>query len=86
MLLVTLVLGAYHVHVCVLSTGSAGNGSYPGGDASCTMTLDSDDFVKLFMGQLNPTQAFMGGKLKIKGDMMMAMKLEKLMGQMKSKL
>lgn len=50
------------------------------------MTLDSDDFVALFKGQLNPTQAFMGGKLKIKGDMMVAMKLEKLMGQMKSKL
>lgn len=70
----------------LLSTGSAGSGSYPAGDPGCTMTLDSDDFVKLFMGQLNPTQAFMGGKLKIKGDMMMAMKLEKLMGQMKSKL
>jgi len=50
------------------------------------MTLDSDDFVALFKGQLNPTQAFMAGKLKIKGDMMVAMKLEKLMGQMKSKL
>lgn len=70
----------------VSSTGSSGSGSYPGGGASCTMTLDSDDFVALFKGQLNPTQAFMGGKLKIKGDMMVAMKLEKLMGQMKSKL
>lgn len=66
--------------------GSAGSGSFPGGDAGCTMILDSDDFIKLFTGQLNPTQAFMAGKLKIKGDMMMAMKLEKLMGQMKSKL
>lgn len=70
----------------VFSTGSSGSGSYPGGGASCTMTLDSDDFVALFKGQLNPTQAFMAGKLKIKGDMMVAMKLEKLMGQMKSKL
>ncbi|XP_020604794.1 hydroxysteroid dehydrogenase-like protein 2 [Orbicella faveolata] len=68
------------------NSGSSGSGSYPGGGASCTMTLDSDDFVALFKGQLNPTQAFMAGKLKIKGDMMVAMKLEKLMGQMKSKL
>ena len=67
-------------------TGSAGSGPFPGGDAGCTMTLDSEDFVKMFKGELNPTQAFMGGKLKIKGDMMIAMKLEKLMGQMKSKL
>ena len=70
----------------MLSTGSSGSGSYPGGEAGCTMILDADDFVALFMGQLNPTQAFMGGKLKVKGDMMVAMKLEKLMGQMKSKL
>ena len=67
-------------------SGSVGSGSFPGGDANCTMNLDSEDFVKMFKGELNPTQAFMGGKLKIKGDMMLAMKLEKLMGKMKSKL
>jgi len=66
--------------------GSVGSGSYPEGDAGCTMILNSEDFVKMFKGELNPTQAFMGGKLKIKGDMMIAMKLEKLMGKMKSKL
>lgn len=64
----------------------AGHGSYPGGQAQCTMSMDCEDFVKMFKGQLNPTQAFMSGKLKIKGDMMLAMKLEKLMGKMKSKL
>ncbi|KAM7435537.1 Hydroxysteroid dehydrogenase-like protein 2 [Porites harrisoni] len=68
------------------NSGSVGSGSFPGGDANCTMNLDSEDFVKMFKGELNPTQAFMGGKLKIKGDMMLAMKLEKLMGKMKSKL
>lgn len=30
--------------------------------------------------------AFMGGKLQIKGDLQKAMKLEKLMGGLKSKL
>ena len=50
------------------------------------MILDSEDFVKMFKGELNPTQAFMVGQLKIKGDMMIAMKLEKLMKTMKSKL
>ncbi|XP_015747696.1 PREDICTED: hydroxysteroid dehydrogenase-like protein 2 [Acropora digitifera] len=67
-------------------SGSAGSGSFPGGDAGCTMIMDSDDFVKMFKGELNPTQAFMGGRLKMKGDMMIAMKLEKLMKTMKSKL
>ncbi|XP_068675909.1 hydroxysteroid dehydrogenase-like protein 2 [Montipora foliosa] len=67
-------------------SGSAGSGSFPGGEVGCTMILDSEDFVKMFKGELNPTQAFMVGKLKIKGDMMIAMKLEKLMKKMKSKL
>ncbi|EDO42526.1 predicted protein [Nematostella vectensis] len=67
-------------------SGGAGQGAFPGGDPQCNMTLDAEDFVKMFKGQLNPTQAFMAGKLKIKGDMMVAMKLEKLMKQLKSKL
>uniref|UniRef100_A0A665TNW5 Hydroxysteroid dehydrogenase-like protein 2 n=1 Tax=Echeneis naucrates TaxID=173247 RepID=A0A665TNW5_ECHNA len=38
-------------------------------------------------GKLKPTMAFMTGKLKIKGDMTLAIKLEKLMGRMnKAKL
>ena len=37
-------------------------------------------------GQLKATAAFMTGKLKIRGDMGKAMKLEKLMGAMQSKL
>ena len=75
-----------NINVIFGITGSAGSGSFPGGDAGCTMIMDSDDFVKMFKGELNPTQAFMGGRLKMKGDMMIAMKLEKLMKTMKSKL
>ena len=66
-------------------SGSAGQGSPPA-EANCTMTLDSADFVKMFEGKLKPTAAFMSGKLKIQGDLGKAMKLEKLMGQMQSKL
>jgi len=52
-----------------------------------TMTMKNGDFVSMFEGKLNSTSAFMQGKLKIDGNMMMAMKLEKLMNQMsKSKL
>lgn len=40
----------------------------------------------LLQGKLKPTAAFMGGKLKIDGNLGKAMKLEKLMGQMKGKL
>jgi len=43
------------------------------------MTLEAGDFVKMFAGKMNPTTAFMSGKLKIKGDLGLAMKLEKLL-------
>lgn len=50
------------------------------------MTMQSDVFNKMITGAIKPTTAFMSGKLKIKGDMGLAMKLEKLMSQVKSKL
>lgn len=65
--------------------GSLGPGEAPSG-ANCTMTLDSNDFTKMFAGELKPVAAFMAGKLKIKGDMALAMKLEKLMNKMTPKL
>lgn len=66
--------------------GSAGRGQSPV-KADVVMTMDSADFSRMFAGKLKPTLAFMSGKLKIKGDMMLAMKLEKLMGRMnKAKL
>nr|QBZ96192.1 hydroxysteroid dehydrogenase-like protein 2 [Perinereis aibuhitensis] len=65
------------------SPGATGQGAPPQ-EAQCTMTLSPDDFAKMFAGKLVPTQAFMSGQLKIKGDLGLAMKLEKLMKQMKS--
>uniref|UniRef100_A0A3P9PUW8 Hydroxysteroid dehydrogenase like 2 n=1 Tax=Poecilia reticulata TaxID=8081 RepID=A0A3P9PUW8_POERE len=67
-------------------SGSAGQGEPPA-KADVVMTMDSGDFAKMFAGQLKPTMAFMTGKLRIKGDMTLAIKLEKLMGRMsKAKL
>ncbi len=43
--------------------------------AKLTVTADSGDFVKILTGQLDGTQAFMQGKLKLAGDMNLAMKL-----------
>lgn len=66
--------------------GSAGQGQPPV-KADVIMTMDSNDFTKMFAGKLKPTLAFMAGKLRIKGDMTLAMKLEKLMSRMnKAKL
>ncbi|XP_046902610.1 hydroxysteroid dehydrogenase-like protein 2 [Hypomesus transpacificus] len=66
--------------------GSAGQGEPPV-KADVVMSMDSADFSKMFAGKLKPTMAFMSGKLRIKGDMTMAIKMEKMMSMMqKSKL
>jgi putative sterol carrier protein len=49
-----------------------------GGDADVTITASEENFEKMVSGDLNPTTAYMTGKLKIKGDMGAAMKLQKL--------
>lgn len=45
-----------------------------------TILMTADDFKQMIGGQLNPTAAFMSGKLKIKGDMGLAMRLQTLLG------
>lgn len=65
--------------------GSFGKGD-PSAGADTTMIMKADDFVKMFQGKVNPTSAFMTGKLKIKGDLAIAMKLEKLMKKVQAKL
>ena len=49
-----------------------------GEDADCTISATEDNFMKIVRGEQNPTTAYMTGKLKIKGDMGAAMKLQKL--------
>jgi putative sterol carrier protein len=49
-----------------------------GGDADATITTSGETFEKIVAGEQNPTTAYMTGKLKIKGDMGAAMKLQKI--------
>lgn len=44
-------------------------------EADVTMTADAETFQSILEGELNPTAAFMTGKLSVDGDMGMAMKL-----------
>jgi len=47
--------------------------------ADATIKLAWDDFIALAEGRLDPMMAFMQGKLKIDGDMMLAQKLAPLL-------
>ncbi len=47
-------------------------------DADCTITMSRENFEKLLEGDLDPTTAYMFGKLKIAGSMGVAMKLSKV--------
>ena len=49
-----------------------------GGDADAVISASAETFEKMVAGEQNPTSAYMTGKLKIKGDMGAAMKLQKL--------
>ena len=48
------------------------------GDADAVISASEETFAKIVAGEQNPTTAYMTGKLKIKGDMGAAMKLQKL--------
>lgn len=54
--------------------------------ADVTLITDDATFVKMAKGEVKPTSAFMSGKLKIKGSMGLALKVEKLFGKLKGKL
>jgi len=44
-------------------------------DADCTVKVTMDNFIQIAEGNLNPQMAFMTGKLRVEGDMSLAMQL-----------
>lgn len=48
-------------------------------EADTTITTDIESLIKMKNGDLNPMMAVMTGKVKIKGDMGLAMKLQSLL-------
>ena len=65
--------GPYHI-LLKDGSGEAGPGALE--NPNITISMSSGDFVDLATGKLDGTAAFMSGKLKIKGDMGLAMKLQ----------
>jgi putative sterol carrier protein len=51
------------------------------GPADCTVIISKDNFEKLARGELDPAMALMTGKLKVNGDMSVALKLQGLMAK-----
>jgi len=54
--------------VCEIGSGQAAA-------SDVTLTLSDQDFIALMQGKLNGVTAFMGGKLKVSGDLMLAQRL-----------
>ena len=48
------------------------------GPAACTISMSANDFVDLFEGRANGQALFFGGRLRVEGDMGLALKLQTL--------
>ncbi|CDH58548.1 sterol-binding protein [Lichtheimia corymbifera JMRC:FSU:9682] len=54
-----------------------------GTKADATLSLKDEDFIALAEGKLNGQKAYMSGKLKVKGQIMLAMKLDNVFKSLK---
>jgi putative sterol carrier protein len=62
---------------CTQAGGKVAAGAAPA--ARCTVAATDQHFLDIVNGKLNPQMAFMSGKLKIQGDMGLAMKLQQIL-------
>ena len=68
--------GTWHA---AIKDGTCTVNSGPAPAADLTVTMASADWLDMIGGKLNGQMAFMSGKLKLKGDMGLAMKLQTLL-------
>jgi len=67
--------GNYHV---IIKDGACSVAEGSHASPNMTMTMAAQDYVDMITGKLNGQMAFMSGKLKIAGDMGLAMKMQSL--------
>jgi len=61
-----------------IAEGTCESGEGQAENPKMTLKAQADDWFAVSTGAMNPMQAFMSGKIKIQGDMSMAMKLQTL--------
>ncbi len=64
-----------------VADGNAETGEGSISDPAMTVKATADDWFAVSTGQMNAMQAFMTGKLKILGDMGLAMKMQTMFAQ-----
>ena len=64
-----------------IADGAATTGAGEVSDPAMTVKASADDWFAVATGQMNAMQAFMTGKLKILGDMGLAMKMQTIFAQ-----
>lgn len=72
--------GKTHAYAVTIKDKAAAYEKREPSDARVTIGLAVPDFMRLVAGDLDPMQAFMQGKLKLKGDMMFAQQVPQMFG------
>ena len=66
----------------VLIDGNSGEISSDDNEATCTISTDADTMQSIMDGSSSPQAAFMTGKLKVAGDMSLALKVQSIISQL----
>ena len=62
----------------VMIDGNSGEISSEDNDATCTISTDAETMQSIMDGSSSPQAAFMTGKLKVAGDMSIALKVQSI--------
>ena len=67
-------------HTINVANGKAALSEGTAPDPTVTITVAAKDWLDIVTGHLDATKAFMTGKLKVSGDMMLMMKFQRMFG------